>query len=133
MRGIRHATHKIPRRTSPPEARPKIDEAARAAEAAEATKTAALDAAREAKRKLWPVSVFISLKTQRLYVRQALEPVFESPVTVRDPDKPIGTHIYTALGYANEGAVVRWSVGEMIATRRQYQPTRARLPRRSIE
>ena len=112
MRGIRHATHKIPRRISPPEARPKIDEAARAAEAAkaaEATKTAALDAAREAKRKLRPVSVFISLKIQRLYVRQALEPVFESPVTVRDPDKPIGTHIYTALGYANEGAVVRWS------------------------
>jgi lipoprotein-anchoring transpeptidase ErfK/SrfK len=95
------------------EVQPKIDEAARAAEAAQAAdaaKIAASEAARKAKRKLWPVSVFISLKTQRLYVRQALEPVFESPVTVRDPDKPVDTHIFTALNYADGVGNVRWSV-----------------------
>ena len=56
------------------------------------------------------MSIFISLKTQRLYVRQAFEPVLESPVAIRDADKPIGTHIYTALEYANAGADLRWNV-----------------------
>ena len=44
-----------------------------------------------------PVSVFISRKTQRLYIRQGYLPVFEGPVTIRDADKPIGTYVFTAL------------------------------------
>jgi hypothetical protein len=68
-----------------------------------------VNAAKEAKHKMLPVSVFISLKTQRLYIRQGFEPVAESPVTIRDPGQPIGTHIYTALDYADEGNTVRWS------------------------
>ena len=71
---------------------------------------AAVEAAREAKLKLSPVSIFISVKTQRLYVRQAFEPVLEMPVTIRDPDKPIGTHIFTAAGYDNGGESVRWEM-----------------------
>ena len=58
-----------------------------------------MDAVREAQRKLAPISIFVSLKTQRLYVRQALEPVLEGPVTIRDPDMAIGTHIFTAMDY----------------------------------
>lgn len=58
-------------------------------EAAEAARKAALD--------LEPVSVFISRKTQRLYVRQAFQPILESPVTIRDADRPIGTHVFTAI------------------------------------
>ena len=91
----------------------KTDAAAQAtdqAKAAEAARVIALDAAREAQRKASPVSIFISLKTQRLYVRQAFEPVLESPVAIRDADKAIGTHIYTALEYANAGADLRWNV-----------------------
>ena len=60
-----------------------------------------------------PVSVFISRKTQRLYIRQGYLPVFEGPITIRDADKPIGTFVYTALGYLNNGADVRWSVVSM--------------------
>ncbi len=86
------------------------DRAIEAAIAAESHKKTALEAAREAKRKLWPVSIFISLKTQRLYVRQGFEPVMEIPVTIRDPDKPIGTHIFTAVDYANGDAGIRWTV-----------------------
>ena len=56
------------------------------------------------------MSIFISLKTQKLYVRQGTEPVLEMPVTIRDPDKPIGTHIFTAVDYANGGGDVRWTV-----------------------
>ena len=44
---------------------------------------AAVEAARQASRELEPVSVLISRKTQRLYVRQGFEPILESPVTIR--------------------------------------------------
>ena len=77
---------------------------------AEAARVAAVSAAKDAQRKTVPVSLFISLKTQRLYVRQGYEPVFEGPVTIAEPDKPIGTHIYTAVDYVNDGKDVRWTV-----------------------
>ena len=54
-----------------------------------------------------PVSVFVSRKTGKLYVRYDYEPLFEAPVTIRNPERPIGTHVYTAMEAA-EGAV-RWS------------------------
>jgi hypothetical protein len=97
------------------EAQPKAEAAARARgeiKAAEEAKNAALEAAQEAARRLSPVSVFISRKTQRLYVRQAFQPVLETPVTIRDADQPIGTHIYTALD-SKQGADIRWNVISM--------------------
>jgi hypothetical protein len=100
------------------EAQPLIDAAATAREAAKAAEVAHTTAQSEAKlaaAKLAPVSVFISRKTQRLYVRQAFQPIFESPVTISDPDAPIGTVIYTALSYTNEGADVRWNALAMYA------------------
>jgi len=75
----------------------------------EAARAAAVAAASEAKHKTQPVSIFISLKTQRLYVRQGHEPVFEAPVTISEPDRPIGTHIYTAVEYVNGGKDLRWN------------------------
>ena len=90
----------------------KADAAARArdeARAAQAEKAAAVEASREAARMMAPVSIFISRKTQRLYVRQSFQPLLESEVTIQEPDRPIGTHIYTVLDYANSGADLRWS------------------------
>jgi hypothetical protein len=95
------------------EFQPKIDDyeqAVGAAKAAEASRTALLAQARDAERKMSPVSVFISLKTQKLYVRQAFEPIFEAPVTIRDPDRPIGTHTYMAVDYADGAQDMRWNV-----------------------
>jgi hypothetical protein len=54
--------------------------------------------------------VLISRKTQRLYVRQAFEPILESPVTILDADRPIGTHVFTAMERTNGGTDMRWSV-----------------------
>jgi hypothetical protein len=91
---------------------PKLDAVAatrQAAVVAETARTAAADAAREAARSLEPVSVFISRKTQRLYVRQAFQPILESPVTIRDPDRPIGTHVFTAMEHTND-VDLRWTV-----------------------
>ncbi|MGE0025295.1 MAG: L,D-transpeptidase family protein, partial [Hyphomicrobium sp.] len=78
--------------------------------AADAAKTAAVTEAQEAKRKTLPVSVFVSLKTQRLYIRQGHEPVLDVPVTIAAPEKEIGTHIFTAMDYAGNGGDVKWNV-----------------------
>ncbi len=95
------------------ELQPKLDALKAAREAADAAETklaAATEAARQAMRELEPVSVLISRKTQRLYVRQAFEPIFESPVTISEPDRPIGTHVFTALERTTGDANLRWTV-----------------------
>ena len=86
-----------------------------AATAAERAHTVAAEAAAKAARDLAPVSVFISRKTQRLYVRQALQPVLEVPVTIQDADRPIGTHIFTAM--ERTGADIRWNVVSIVGGR----------------
>jgi hypothetical protein len=115
------------------EGQPLVDAATAAREAAktaEAAKTTAQSEAKIAEAKLAPVSVFISRKTQRLYVRQALQPIFESPVTIRDPDAPIGTVIYTALNYTKEGADVRWNALAMYANAADPEPAARPVSRR---
>jgi L,D-transpeptidase catalytic domain len=92
------------------ELQPKLDAVAPAgdaAAAAEVARVAAAEAARRVARELAPVSVFVSRKMQRLYVRQAFQPILESPVTIRDSDRPIGTYIFTALELTGDD--MRWS------------------------
>src|SRR5579871_1947983 len=81
-----------------------------AADAADAARATAAEATRQAARQLAPVSVLISRKTQKLYVRQSFEPTFEGPVTIADPDRPIGTLVFTAMDRAGSDAPIRWSV-----------------------
>jgi len=90
--------------------------------AAEAAKVAAMEEAKEATRKLSPVSVFISRKTQRLYVRQSREPLFDSPVSITDADGPLGTFVFTAVAYANAETELRWSVVSMYQNRNGPEP-----------
>jgi hypothetical protein len=95
------------------ELQPKLDAVTasrEAAAAAETARTTAAEAARQVARELEPVSVLISRKTQRLYVRQAFEPIFESPITIADPDRPIGTHVFTSIERSSGDAKLRWSV-----------------------
>ena len=92
------------------DAKSKLDAAAaaqNAAKAAEARRTETAKAAREAKLVLEPVSLFVSRSTQRLYVRRGMEVGFEVPVTIRNSDKPIGTHVFTAVARINGG--LRWT------------------------
>jgi hypothetical protein len=66
-----------------------------------------------------PVSVYISRATQTLYVRrnthkpwpdggEVFDSSIEVPITIRDPEKPIGTHIFTAMA-SNTDGTLRWS------------------------
>ena len=65
-----------------------------------------------------PVQVYISRATQKLYVRRAthkpwpdggevFDATIEVPIKIRDPDKPIGTHVFTAM--ARNDAGLRWT------------------------
>ena len=102
-------------------AKSKLDAAAAAQDAAKAAETKKSDAAKaasEAKLALEPVSVFISRATQKLYVRrnthkrlpdggEVFDATIEVPVTIRNPDKPIGTHVFTAVAPTDGG--LRWT------------------------
>jgi hypothetical protein len=103
-------------------AKPKLDAAAAAkdaAKAAETKKAATAKAALEAKLALEPVSIYISRATQKLYVRrnthkpapdgggEVFDATIEVPVTIRNPDKRIGTHVFTAV--ARNDAGLRWT------------------------
>jgi hypothetical protein len=80
------------------------------AQAAEAEKAAALEAASEAKRKASPVSILISRKKGRLYARQAFQDILESPVTIHDAEKRIGTHVFIAHETDENADGLRWTV-----------------------
>jgi hypothetical protein len=78
-----------------------------AAKAAEAKRAETAATARDAKLALEPVSVFISRKTKKLYVRRGFASTIEVPIAIRDPDRPIGTHIFTAEARTDSG--LRWT------------------------
>ena len=108
--------------TAKADAKPKLDVLAAtkdAAKAAEKRKADTAKAANEAKLALEPVSIYISRATQKLYVRrnthkpapdgggEVFDTTIEVPVTIRDPDKRIGTHVFTAMARSDAG--LRWS------------------------
>jgi hypothetical protein len=105
------------------DAQPKRDAAAAAKEAAKtaaAKKADTAKAATDAKLALEPVSVYISRATQKLYVRrnthkpapdgggEVFDTTIEVPVTIRNPERPLGTHVFTAMAKTDAG--LRWSV-----------------------
>jgi hypothetical protein len=88
------------------------------AKATEAKRVEAANAANDAQLALEPAAIFISRATQKLYVRRDThKPVpdggerydtsLEFPVTIAHPDKPLGTHIFTAVARSEGG--LRWT------------------------
>jgi hypothetical protein len=79
--------------------------------AASSPPTATAELAKIAAGKKMPISIFISRKRQRLYIRQDFEPLFDVPVTIAEPDAPLGTHVFTALDFTGpERTILRWNV-----------------------
>jgi hypothetical protein len=66
-----------------------------------------------APKKAVPISVFVSRKSGKLFVRQAFRPLFDVPVNIRNPEEPLGTHVFTAMEFQSEGADIRWNVVSM--------------------
>jgi hypothetical protein len=104
------------------DARRSVEEARAAKNAAQSELTAARQAVTEAKaaghaaakllaeaeRRLKPLSIFISRKTQRLYVRQDFEPLFDAAISVRDEGRSIGTHFYISTHAREDGIQLNW-------------------------
>jgi len=49
------------------------------------------------------------VKAGHLYVRQNHKNVFDVAVSVKDPGKPLGTHIFTALHFVKGAETTRWT------------------------
>ena len=56
------------------------------------------------------VAVFVSRKEKKIFVRQSTVPLFEMPITFDEPDKPLGTHVFTAMSVTDNGAGMRWNL-----------------------
>jgi hypothetical protein len=66
-----------------------------------------------APRKVAPVSVFVSRKSSKLFVRQGFTPLFDAPVKIRDPEQSLGTHVFTVMGSHKEDETLHWTVVSM--------------------
>jgi hypothetical protein len=107
--------------TAKADAASKLEADARAQAAAKDAadkKPEAEKASAEAKLATEPVSIYVSRATQKLYVRrntrkpwpdggEVYDATIEVPVTIRDADVPIGTHVFTA--FASDGDGLRWT------------------------
>ncbi len=106
---------------APVAAKAKLDADAAAKDAlkaAETRKAATAKAASDAQLALEPVSIYISRAAQKIYVRrnthkrwpdggEVFDATIEAPVTIRNPGKRIGTHVFTAMARGDAG--LRWT------------------------
>jgi lipoprotein-anchoring transpeptidase ErfK/SrfK len=72
-----------------------------------------------------PISVFVSRKDSKLYVRQNFEPLFDVPVTIAPSDRPLGTHVFTAQVDGSDANVLHWSVVTLPTPSRRDEDERA--------
>ena len=79
-------------------------------------KPGAVAAAKDPMLRPGPISVYISRKLGKLFVRKGFIEVFESPVTIAQPDEPLGTHVFTALEGHDDGTM-RWNVASLTTER----------------
>jgi hypothetical protein len=108
--------------TAKADASSRLGAASAAKEAAKTTQTRKADTAKaalDARLALEPFSIYISRATRTLYVRrnthkpapdgggEVFDATIEVPVTIRDPGKPLGTHVFTAV--ARNEAGLRWT------------------------
>lgn len=82
--------------------------AAETSKQADRVSEAAAELVQDIVRRAEPLSIFISRTEGRLFVRQGFKPVFDAPVTVKDPGRPLGTHTFLATEPASGEAGLRW-------------------------
>lgn len=83
-------------------------DAVKAVRAAEAAHEAAQAALKDANRRTEHVSVLVSRKERRVFVRQGFTPVFDEPIEIRDPEQPLGTHLLLAAEAKEDGRGLEW-------------------------
>jgi len=59
----------------------------------------------------------------RLYVRQGFAEFFEARVAIREPEKPIGTHLYTVMDFDRDATRAQWTALTLKSRRDDGQDT----------
>lgn len=95
------------------------------ASAAFTLSSAARQPATQSTRHKGAVSVFISRKDGKLYVRDNLKPLLEVPIAITDSEKPIGTHVFTASELLEGGKRIHWDVVSIPSINSKRKLTRA--------
>jgi len=71
--------------------------------------------------------VFVSRKEKKIFVRQGFIPIFDMPITIENPDQPLGTHVFTAMGFTDNGAGMRWNLITIPQGHVEQKPAKPRL------
>jgi predicted nucleic acid-binding Zn-ribbon protein len=71
-------------------------------------KASLADANKEMRLRSKPISVLVSLRAQRLYIRQGFEPLLEVPIAVAPLPNKVGTHVFTAMRYGADPNTFDW-------------------------
>ena len=75
----------------------------------------------------------MSRKLSRLFVRQRYTPLFDVPIKVETPERPLGTHVFTLLELQNEGAQFRWNVVSIPETLSSTSPSSNKTPSAPVQ
>jgi hypothetical protein len=96
--------------------------------------TPRLRAAEQPVKRSGQVAVFVSRKEMKIFVRQGFVPLFDMPVVIDEPDRPLGTHVLTAMEVTDNG--MRWNLMTIPTDpsapvdQRDYSRKRSREPSR---
>ena len=71
-----------------------------------------------------PIAIFVSGKNKKIYVRQDFLPLFDAAIEIDHPEQRLGTHVFTALEYADDRASFRWNVISLPAEQTARQAER---------
>jgi L,D-transpeptidase catalytic domain len=74
-----------------------------------------------------PISIFVSRKDKKIYVRQGFSPLFDAPITIANPDQYLGTHVFTAMEYLDDHSSFRWNVISLPPEAPKLSPRAARV------
>ncbi len=59
-----------------------------------------------------PIHILVNRKLGKLFVRRAARPVFQVPIAIDEPFRPIGTHVFMAQGSLTQGSVAQGSAAQ---------------------
>jgi len=65
-----------------------------------------------------PISVFVSKAEGKVFVRHGFRTLLEAPAVIRNPERPLGTHVFTAAELKDDGMAMRWWVVSVPASDR---------------
>jgi lipoprotein-anchoring transpeptidase ErfK/SrfK len=76
----------------------------------QSAQVALADTNKEISRRSRPISVLVSLKSQRVYIRQGFDPLLEAPIIVAPLRGRVGTHVFTAMRYGSDPNTLEWKL-----------------------